>query len=103
MLRLAIAAVAMAFIVRVLAVQGFSQVLEASYFLKLLAVNGDICTGMCVVNQERRHLCADPNPICSCSFIEYVGVVLEFTAGATHEVNVISESEFGDRFANDSD
>ncbi|KAH3785612.1 hypothetical protein DPMN_163705 [Dreissena polymorpha] len=31
----------------------------------------------------------------SCSFIEFVGEILKFTAGTTHEVNVINEYRVG--------
>ncbi|KAH3710565.1 hypothetical protein DPMN_070051 [Dreissena polymorpha] len=46
---------------------------------------------------------ADLHPICSGSFIEYVGDILKFTAGATDEVNVTSESQVGDGSSTDGD
>ncbi|KAH3808118.1 hypothetical protein DPMN_136469 [Dreissena polymorpha] len=41
--------------------------------------------------------------IFSCSSIQSVGVILEFTAGYPHEFNAISKSHFGDGSSTDED
>ncbi|KAH3883314.1 hypothetical protein DPMN_007268 [Dreissena polymorpha] len=46
---------------------------------------------------------ADLHPVCSSYFIESVGEILKFTAGAIHEVNVISEYQVTDRSSPDRD
>ncbi|KAH3755646.1 hypothetical protein DPMN_190344 [Dreissena polymorpha] len=44
---------------------------------------------------------ADLRAACSCSFIEPVSKVLEFTAGAIHDTNVISKARVTDGSATD--
>ncbi|KAH3700977.1 hypothetical protein DPMN_075960 [Dreissena polymorpha] len=45
----------------------------------------------------------DFHPACTCSFIETVGEIWKFTACATYEVNVISESKVGDGSSTDGE
>ncbi|KAH3836627.1 hypothetical protein DPMN_109998 [Dreissena polymorpha] len=58
---------------------------------------------VCAGNHDLRLLRADLHTVCSFSFIEYGVDVLELTAGATNKVYIISESQIGDRCANDGD
>ncbi|KAH3883555.1 hypothetical protein DPMN_007514 [Dreissena polymorpha] len=48
------------------------------------------------VQYDLRLLHTDLHSVFSCSFIESFGEIFKFTAGATHEVNVIRESSVGD-------
>ncbi|KAH3701295.1 hypothetical protein DPMN_076278 [Dreissena polymorpha] len=48
-------------------------------------------------------LISDYHPVCGCSFIKPVGEVFQFTAGATHKVNAISETLIEDRSETDGD
>ena len=67
-----------------------------------LDVHGDVFTGVGRA-VDLRLLRADFHPVCTCSFIEFVGEILKFAADATHEVNVISEFQVGDGSSTDGD
>ncbi|KAH3876445.1 hypothetical protein DPMN_000287 [Dreissena polymorpha] len=45
----------------------------------------------------------DLHPVCFCSFIDYVGEILEFACSATIDINVISENQVEDGSATDGD
>ncbi|KAH3798674.1 hypothetical protein DPMN_152276 [Dreissena polymorpha] len=95
LLSLAIAAVAMAILIRTSAILGqvCAKVGNAGHILYVITFHGDIFTGVGrTVHNDLRFLRADLHPVCSCSFEDSVGIILKFTADATHAVNVISES-----------
>ncbi|KAH3791915.1 hypothetical protein DPMN_145405 [Dreissena polymorpha] len=69
---------------------------QVDHFISLLAVHGDVCTGVRLgVNHDLRLLRADLYP--------YVGEILKFTAGATHGVNVNSDYRVEDGSSNGAD
>ncbi|KAH3719900.1 hypothetical protein DPMN_062784 [Dreissena polymorpha] len=75
------------------------QVLEAGHLVQHLFVHCDVCSGdfgIFTVMFEFSVL-IDIHPICRYFFIDLVVAVWEFSAGATNEVNVIRQSEVGDR------
>ncbi|KAH3721373.1 hypothetical protein DPMN_064296 [Dreissena polymorpha] len=74
------------------------------YFFSVLAVHGDVCTGVTLaVHHDFRLRRTYLNPVCSCSSIEYVCEILKCIAGATQEVNVVSESQLRDGSSIDGD
>ncbi|KAH3729647.1 hypothetical protein DPMN_055622 [Dreissena polymorpha] len=71
--------------------QGCLQVIAAGHFFQRFPVHVDVFTGVIQdVNHGVQFLRADLHPVCSLSFKESVGEVLEFTAGATCQIYIIS-------------